>query len=273
MRHQPVTSSRLGADAEVSNRLFPKTRSWFALGSPLELLSPLSVVRLLFAEAVVTWPLLMLGLRLRGGEAAVLVVVTVAMAAVWIALMRVRAVGIRIAQVLTATAAVAGTIAVRSAHDSALALGFLPFLMTTGMVAGLFLGIRAVLAHVLVTSCALWLALESSQGLSRATSNALAVGLGLTIVSLTVQFLTASTRRHNTVDADTGLLNGLGLAELVDRQPGEFSTFIVAVTRLAGLGEARGRARLSGRIRVVAPRGGGSRAGDPPRCGHRTGGG
>ena len=76
MRHRQVTSSRLGADAEVSNPLFPKTRSWFALGAPLELLSPLSVVRLLFAEAVLTWPLLMLGLRLRGADADVLVLTT-----------------------------------------------------------------------------------------------------------------------------------------------------------------------------------------------------
>src|SRR5262245_31802821 len=41
-----VTSRRLGADAPVQNRIVPKGRSWFALGEPLELLSPLSVLRI-----------------------------------------------------------------------------------------------------------------------------------------------------------------------------------------------------------------------------------
>ena len=44
-----VTSARLDATATPRNRLFPKTRSWFALDAPLELLSPLSVLRVLFA--------------------------------------------------------------------------------------------------------------------------------------------------------------------------------------------------------------------------------
>jgi hypothetical protein len=38
-----VTSTRLPSDAPVRSRVFPKTRSWLALGAPLELLSPLSV--------------------------------------------------------------------------------------------------------------------------------------------------------------------------------------------------------------------------------------
>ena len=153
--------------------------------------------------------------------------------------MRVADVGIRLSQLLIAGAAVAATIAVRCGHGSPLALGFLPFLMSTGVVAGLFLGIRGALAHVLIASGALWAALESSQGTFRAALSVLALGLGLTIVSVTVQFLTSSTRRHSTVDPDTGLLNGLGLAELVSRRSADYSTYIVAVTLLAGLGEAR----------------------------------
>ena len=45
-----VTSAPLPAGASVRSRMFPKTRSWFALGAPLELLSPLSVLRILFAD-------------------------------------------------------------------------------------------------------------------------------------------------------------------------------------------------------------------------------
>ena len=61
---RPVTSARLSSTARPKNRLFPKTRSWFALDAPLELLSPLSVLRVLFAVATVAWPLI--GLTRRG---------------------------------------------------------------------------------------------------------------------------------------------------------------------------------------------------------------
>ena len=51
-----MVSDRLGSSV-VANRMFPKVRSWFALGAPLELLSPLSVVRIVALVALVTWPL------------------------------------------------------------------------------------------------------------------------------------------------------------------------------------------------------------------------
>ena len=54
---QAVRSTRLSSEAQIRNRLFPKTRSWFALEAPLELLSPLSVVRILFGLNIVTWGL------------------------------------------------------------------------------------------------------------------------------------------------------------------------------------------------------------------------
>ena len=50
-----ATSAPLGSHAAVRNRLFPKTRSWFALDAPLALLSPLSVLRMMFALATVSW--------------------------------------------------------------------------------------------------------------------------------------------------------------------------------------------------------------------------
>src|ERR1700728_5067552 len=52
-----VRSTRLSSEAQIRNRLFPKTRSWFALEAPLELLSPLSVARILFGLNIVTWTL------------------------------------------------------------------------------------------------------------------------------------------------------------------------------------------------------------------------
>ena len=53
-----MTSARLSSAARPGNRHFPKTRSWFALDAPLELLSPLSVLRVLFGVATLVWPLI-----------------------------------------------------------------------------------------------------------------------------------------------------------------------------------------------------------------------
>ncbi|MEP4590432.1 hypothetical protein [Ilumatobacter sp.] len=49
-----VTGDRLRPDS-VANRMFPKVRSWFALGAPLELLSSLSVARILVLVGTATW--------------------------------------------------------------------------------------------------------------------------------------------------------------------------------------------------------------------------
>src|SRR5580698_2704798 len=82
-----VVSASLRAVGEaVENPLLPKTRSWFALGAPLELLSPLSCWRILFAAAALWcavvaliggWQNPNLGVDLTAG----------ALVAIWIALL------------------------------------------------------------------------------------------------------------------------------------------------------------------------------------------
>ena len=81
-----LSGARVGNHEPPRNRLFPKTRSWFALGSPLELLSPLSVLRVLYALAGVTWSLWTLMLRRPGTDWLLLVAVIGVTAAVWLVL-------------------------------------------------------------------------------------------------------------------------------------------------------------------------------------------
>jgi len=70
----PVKSTRLAPEAQVRSRLLPKIRSWFALGAPLELLSPLSVLRSLYALLLVAWPVIAAAVGTTGtGVAAVVV--------------------------------------------------------------------------------------------------------------------------------------------------------------------------------------------------------
>src|SRR5476649_1749390 len=95
----PVTSARLAATARPKNRLFPKTRSWFALDAPLELLSPLSVLRVLFAVATVSWPLI--GLTQPGVRTTGVVVISVVTGVIWVALLSVKKVDLRVSRLLS----------------------------------------------------------------------------------------------------------------------------------------------------------------------------
>src|ERR1700683_3642370 len=85
-----VTSTRLDSSARPRSRLFPKTRSWFALDAPLELLSPLSVLRILFALATLTWPLAGFAVSWPGIDRPLLVGVIVLAGAVWVTLFGVK---------------------------------------------------------------------------------------------------------------------------------------------------------------------------------------
>src|SRR5580658_168236 len=89
-----ATSIPLHGDAHVRNRLFPKTRSWFALDAPLALLSPLSVLRLVFAFGAFTWILMGVIWPLsHSNRTTVLIVATSALVA-WSGLLRVRRVNV-----------------------------------------------------------------------------------------------------------------------------------------------------------------------------------
>jgi hypothetical protein len=85
-----ATSVPLQAEAQVKNRLFPKTRSWFALDAPLALLSPLSVLRIVFLFAALTWILLALIWPLPHADRATVLIVAATALVVWATLLRFR---------------------------------------------------------------------------------------------------------------------------------------------------------------------------------------
>lgn len=235
-----VTSDRLDTSARPRSRLFPKTRSWFALDSPLELLSPLSVLRVLFGTAATSWLLIGL-LWVDDRSVAVndpgILVVGAFTTAVWILLVRlhlVRANGTR-ALVVYWTAAVA--LLMWFSHGSAPAVIFALFLVPIVAFAALFLNTGFVVAQLLAVT--LLLGIDLAPGGAGYRTPALAV-LGcivLSSASCAVRLLTRCARRHDVVYPDTGLPNGFGLAQHVaglDRP-----TFLVATVILRGIAEAR----------------------------------
>ncbi|MGH9062037.1 MAG: hypothetical protein ACRDZY_21355, partial [Acidimicrobiales bacterium] len=73
--------------------MFPKIRSWLALGAPLELLSPLSVMRGVYVLAAVVWPLVVLAGGLSDFRGGVLPGVTAALLVTAVALVPAHQIG------------------------------------------------------------------------------------------------------------------------------------------------------------------------------------
>ena len=235
---RPVTSARLSSTARPKNRLFPKTRSWFALDAPLELLSPLSVLRVLFAVATLAWPLT--GLTRRGvpmtGVVAI-TAITAITALLWVVLLSVKEVDFRVSRLLAAWWTAAVGVLVWSGHGTGAGLAFALYFVPIVVFVALFLGNRSVVVDLAGTAAVLGAALVPSEGVAHAV---LLTGFGMVALATapaTVLVLGRSARRHDTMDPDTGLPNGFGLARLLASQ--EHTSFVVVAVAVEGIGNAR----------------------------------
>lgn len=233
-----VRSARLNPEAQVRNRLFPKTRSWFSLDAPLELLSSLSVLRMLFAFEVVTFPLV--AVMLRTSESGWIAVgsVTVSVAISWVALVRVRHVDAVWTRLLFALDIAQVAVLVWEAGDMRLSYAYVLFDVLIGVSAALFLSLRALLVQQGVVAVIAFAAFVGFLGVGGAAAVAGLIGVTGLVASVTVWFLTRTSKRQGSVDPDTGLPNGIGLSRRVGAMLGEES-FVVAVARLEGVNDAR----------------------------------
>jgi EAL domain-containing protein (putative c-di-GMP-specific phosphodiesterase class I)/GGDEF domain-containing protein len=232
-----VTSARLDSSAAPRSRLFPKTRSWFTLDSPLELLSPLSVLRVLFALAIVAWPVIGLASPVPAWGLVGIAAVTGSAAAVWVGLLLVKKVEHRSSWVLAAYWTAAVVLLVWCAAGTAAVGAFALFLVPGATFVALFLDGRSVVRQQLATVVALWAALAPAEGIGPALALALVAVVPLSAAPATILLLTRSARRAGVVDPDTGLPNGFGLARQLDA--GSRTSFLVAVVALDGIDHAR----------------------------------
>ncbi len=227
-----VTSTRLAGSAQPRNRLFPKTRSWLSLNAPLELLSPLSVVRFLFALATVIWPVLVWAQRPRPAAVGVCALTSV----IWIALLTVRAVDRGVSRWLALYWTVAVAVLVWSGHGWSSVAPVL-FLVPMFIFLGLFFSTRAVVVQLAAAAVALSMALAPSAGPGQAVVESVVGVLALSFAPLATVFLRRAASSHGSVDPDTGLPNGFGLTRMVAQHP-DRPHLVVAVV-LAGISTAR----------------------------------
>jgi predicted signal transduction protein with EAL and GGDEF domain len=232
-----VTSLSLAGRVPVRNRLFPKTRSWIALGLPLELISPLSVLRIILALAAIVWPVLCWVPGVPPAARWAAMVSGVSCAAIWCVLLRVRTVGRRMSVMLTGLVAVGGGTVLFTSGRSDLRTENLLMLIVMLIFTGMFLQARSCLALQAVLTVGVGLAWGRPGGVANGMAVALAATVGLGSVTLAVKLLVNSARRHAVVDADTGLVNGAGLSRQLETK-GQRS-FTVAVISLTGVPEVR----------------------------------
>lgn len=216
--------------------MFPKVRSWFALGAPLELLSPLSVARIVL--------LLLIGVAAFDFAApmvrpAPVVAVIVGSIAMLVVLTRVKELGPRHSAWLAAGMILAVGALVWAARGHGPAVASLMVLMPIAIFVGLFFRARVLVLEVALTFLTVLVVLLVTE--RRVIDAILVAGLtfvAASVTALTVLLTSASARRKAMIDADTGIPNGYGFAEEVSARLLE-GPVVVAAVMLGGLEEAR----------------------------------
>jgi len=228
-----VTSDRLD-QADVENRWFPKVRSWIALGAPLELLSPLSVARVIGLVAVASFTVAMVFGVIPFVMASALTVLSIGGV---VAMMKMRALTESDGPIfvgLTSMAVLGAVVA--SASDERVML-VAPLVGFVALYVGLFF--RARMLYVAQASLGIVLLLAV-----RLTHDGMSFGFAgvLVLFSTMLASMTALTVRTSRMaglfDPVTGLDNARGLEERVAQRARDCD-LLIATVHLNGVDEVR----------------------------------
>ena len=233
-----ATSIPLTSAAEVRNRIFPKTRSWFALDAPLALLSPLSVFRVMFAFAAVTWILMAVTWPLSHSHRVTVLIVAVTALVAWVVLLRVRRVSVGWCWVLSCLWLAEVSVLVWSGDGGGLSVTAATYFVPLGVFTALYFGLRTVSACQGTIALCLWIALASAAGIAKSALFAGLAAVSLATASMAVALLMRSMRNLGTFDPDTGLPNGLGIAHRLDQRDPAAPLVVIAVV-LRGIDSAQ----------------------------------
>jgi EAL domain-containing protein (putative c-di-GMP-specific phosphodiesterase class I)/GGDEF domain-containing protein len=232
-RDGPVASDRLESSS-VANRWFPKVRSWFALGAPLELLSPLSLIRVVTAVAAATWSAAI-------WVGAVAPVIGWALVVTTLALLGWSTVRTDLSERFTRgfvfALALAAAAAAASGDGTSGVIVYAVLGTTVAITTAMFCTPATLGAHQLTA----WTAMVVAVGIAGGGREILLVAtfaLVAAIAAMTTAVTTRSARRGASVDADTGLPNSHGL-EAALTELGTGGKILVCTVHLQGVAEAR----------------------------------
>jgi len=233
-----VRSRRLASNANVRNRLFPKTRSWFSLSAPLELLSPLSVLRILYGLAALVWTLMAFGLPLSPGQRVAAAALVASAVVGWVVLSRAPRIGNDRSNVVFAVLSAQSLALLVVGRGGSLSVGLTLFVIPLGVSVALFHDSRALCLHLSAAVATTTVVFGMADGLSDGLLVGMTAALAYACASGTVLFLVRTASRQGSFDPDTGLPNGIGLSRRLGNAQSSRS-FVVAVVRLDGVNDAR----------------------------------
>jgi diguanylate cyclase len=213
-------------------------RSWFDLGMPLELLSPLVILRVLFPACAVLWCVQAIFLHWPGDRLDVVFVVSGIALVLWVVVLSMKRLGVVGCNVLAGMATAMVATLIWAEGGPVEALGYAPYFLPFLTFVSLFLARRAALVHVGFGMLLFWLALWPAIGIGDAALVAVVAGIAAATGPMAVMMLTSSAARSGGVDPETGLPNAIGLARRVAVGP-KGPPVLVATVALAGIGEAR----------------------------------
>ena len=212
-----VTSSRLDAGAPVQSRMFPKTRSWFALGAPVELMSPLSVLRIVIPLAALVWVVEAATVDVHPRPVLATAITAAAALAIWSVLIRVKTVAERWCHVLSVAGVALTAVAVGTAGSAPLGTAMAPVVLLFLVTDALYFELRPILVHEVVAFAGLGVALGEVGGARGAIALTVSLWVGALGASLTVRALVIAVWRRRSIDPDIGIPNGIGLADQIAR--------------------------------------------------------
>lgn len=216
--------------------MFPKVRSWFALGAPLELLSPLSVVRIVLMFVIADAALVYTSPEVRREPVVVGLLLSVG---VLFSLARIKELGPRLCMALGVFTTVEVAALVWASGGHGFALLSVMVLVPVAMFVGLFFSWRGLLAQQALVYLAVFVALlAAGRGMVQTIAVVGLTLIGVATAALTVALTAASARRKAMIDADTGIPNAYGFAEELTGRLAR-SPVVVAALELGGLEEAR----------------------------------
>ena len=224
-----ATSIPLHADAHVRNRLFPKTRSWFALDAPLALLSPLSVLRLVFAFGAVTWILMGALWTLPHSDRTIVFIVGTTALVAWASLLRVRRVSVGWSWALSCLWIAQVSVLLWAGHGGALSVATATYFVPIGVFVALYFAVGVVAASQVIIAMGVWVALTRPAGVLPAAFIAVVLSLSLSTASFAILLLMRSSRNLGTFDPESGLPNGLGITHLLAQRDSNSPLVVIAV--------------------------------------------
>ena len=205
---------------------FPRPVPGSALEAPLELRSPLSVVRILLGLNIATWLLATLFLHTPSVRVPAVASIIVSAVLTWLILEVVHRLDARWLVVLLAVSSVQIALLTWAGWGTAATYVYLLSAIPVGITAALFVSDRALLGQQLVSVIGFVLGLATALGFVRCSVVGLVVGLVDLSTSITVCFLTHTSRRHRSFDNDTGATQrGRSFCSVSDNPPGDLPSW------------------------------------------------